>query len=229
MKIKTRDYNEANKTIDNFATSEWMQVEEVLSKMPLHLKASDQEGKKGEAIFDPVGTNEFIKSELEPKGWKHDIPIPEQYQFLGIHVDFGKNNILLEAQFSNYPFLLNNLLRAELFYRSGIQLQETKVKTLFLVTKAHMFPASNSTLYFEQASNQLDSLANYKVFSIPIRLIGLFENIDAGVQCVWTSYTSSRYSRTVSTRVNTECFISRVSDEKGRCSIGVAKDSKQKE
>ena len=33
--------------------------------MPLYLKQSDQKGKQGEAIFDPVGTNEHIKlSEL---------------------------------------------------------------------------------------------------------------------------------------------------------------------
>lgn len=38
-----------------------------------------------------------------------------------------------------------------------------------------MFPASNSTLYYEQAVNQLTALIKYQVFDVPIRLIGLFE------------------------------------------------------
>jgi hypothetical protein len=57
-------------------------------------------------------------------------------------------------------------------------------------------PASNSTLYYEQAKNQLDALSNYSVFSIPVRLIGLTENVDVPIKVKNVLYDNARYSRT---------------------------------
>ena len=48
---------------------EWTDLEEVLGELPLYLKHSDQAGKVGSYIFDPVGTNETIKSALRKRGW----------------------------------------------------------------------------------------------------------------------------------------------------------------
>ncbi|MEG4502844.1 hypothetical protein QUA81_05830 [Microcoleus sp. F6_B4] len=57
--------------------------------MPLHIKASRQAGCLGNAVFDPVGTNEYIKTELLKLGWLAKIQIPPMYRFLGTDVDFG--------------------------------------------------------------------------------------------------------------------------------------------
>ena len=74
--------------------------------MPLHIKASDQAGIQGNPIFDPVGTNEYVKTALIQYNWQSNLPIPVAYSFLGKEVDFGKAGIIIEIQFSNYPYLL---------------------------------------------------------------------------------------------------------------------------
>ena len=51
-----------------------------------------------------------------------------------------------------------------------------------------MFPASNRTLYYEQAVKQLTALTEHKVFDVPIILIGLCENINTTVSSVLTEY-----------------------------------------
>lgn len=175
--------------------------------MPLHIKASDQAGIQGNPIFDPVGTNEYIKTALVQVGWHSNILIPAAYRFLGKDVDFGKAGVILEIQFSNYPFLLNNTLRSELFFKAGTQFVGQTTKLVVLIAKAQMFPASNSTLYYEQAVNQLTALIQNNVFDVPIRLVGLFEQQNAAVQAVWTVYHSTRYSRTVKTRLSRQCHI----------------------
>lgn len=197
MEMKIEDYNNASSIVDEKYKNEWSELKNVIKTMPLHIKASDQAGKQGQAIFDPVGTNAFIKDKMQDIDWIPNKEIPEEFRFLGTDIDFVKAGILVEVQFSNYPFLLNNLLRSELFFQAKTKFTASEAELLVIITKAHMFPASNSTLYFEQACNQLNALANNNVFDIPIRLIGLVSPISDSVPCNWTTYDDPRYSRTV--------------------------------
>jgi hypothetical protein len=165
MKLDIVDFNKPETILETTHKKEWGQVRTVLETMPLHLKASDQEGKQGSLIFDPVGTNAYIKTHLFPLGWKAaDIAL--EYGFLGVDVDFAKSGVILEAQFSNYPFLLNNLIRSELFFREKVSFDQAPMSVVVIVVKARMFPASNSTLYYEQALKQLNGLAKYNLFSV---------------------------------------------------------------
>ena len=223
MIIEFHDFNSADKVITGNYATEWGEIKEVLERMPLHLKESDQAGIQGRPIFDPVGTNGYIKDGLKAKHWKSNIPVPGEYGFMGTDIDFGKNGFIGEAQFSNYPFLLNNILRAELFFKGGVILSDRKTACLFIITKAHMFPASNSTLYYEQAKYQLEALSKNKVFDAPIRLVGLKENMGRKIRVIWTTYAKPRYSRTVSKRAKLTCGISRGRSEESRCTIKVDK------
>jgi hypothetical protein len=126
---------------------------------------------------------------------------------LGTGVDFGKRGLIVEVQFSNYPFLLNNLLRSELFFKAGLNLAEEPVQAVVVIAKDGMFPASNSTLYFQQAEKQLGALASKKVFDVPLRLVGLFENPNARIPVKWTEYDNPRYSRTVAKCKDGVCVV----------------------
>lgn len=201
MLIKIVDFNGADELLNTSHSQQWIEIEQTLTSIPLHLKASDQNGKQGSTIFDPVGTNEAIKNSLTPKGWAANVPMPEKFKFLGTDVDFVKNDLLIEVQFSNYPFLLNNLVRSELLFKANTGKPQLNIQAAVIITKAHMFPASNSTLYFEQAEKQLNELALNNVFDIPVRLVGLFENIGQ-INAVHTTYLAPRYSRTVKQRTN---------------------------
>src|SRR5262249_36265053 len=159
---------------------------------------SDQAGKKGNPIFDPKGTNRYIKNELHLRlRWQANIPIPKQYDFLGTDIDFGKDGVTLEAQFSNYPFLLNNMLRGEFFFQAKTLLTGKPTGLAVIVTKDGMFPASNSTLYYRQAVRQLNALKQYNMFNVPIRLVGLTTPAIGTINVIWTEYDDPRYSRTV--------------------------------
>ena len=204
--LKTTDFNSAETVVRASYEPFWRELTGVLEAMPLHLKASDQAGIQGTPIFDPVGTNEHIKTQLVGLGWNASIPIPEEYNFLGTDVDFGKRGLLVEVQFSNYPFLLNNTIRSELFFKAGVELGGHRTGAAVIITKAQMFPASNSTLYYEQAVKQLTALAKNKVFDVPIRLVGLFERTEEEIEVCFTDYRA-RYSRTVGARTTRMCVI----------------------
>ena len=219
MKIITQDYNNADQLIEVYYSKEWCELKKILKKMPLHLKASDQAGKQGDAIFDPVGTNAYIKKYLSSLDWIANKEIPLNYRFLGTDIDFVKSAIIVEIQFSNYPFLLNNLLRSEQFFQKKIKFTDLETKLLIIVTKNHMFPSSNSTLYFEQAQNQLNSLSKIGIFKIPIRLVGLASNVTNNVPCIWTTYDDPRYSRTIETQENINVKITNGKQEKSRAII----------
>lgn len=216
MQIQFTDYNNAAQVIAGPCAGQWNDLHEVITAMPLHLKASDQNRIQGRPIFDPVGTNRRLADHLVPRGWQRGIVIPPEFTFLGTDVDFGKDGVIVEAQFSNYPFLLNNVLRSELFFRAGTVFHQTATRLVIIVTKAAMFPSSNSTLYYEQAQNQLAAFAQHGVFTIPMRLVGLFEN-RGSVETTWTQYTAARYSRTVVAQEQRRFVIS--AGRGGRCRI----------
>jgi hypothetical protein len=133
--LQITDFNLADAVIDRSFAAQWRDLADVMQSMPLHLKASDQAGIQGTPIFDPVGTNEYIKAELGKRGWDSGIPIPTEYNFLGTGVDFGRQGLLVEVQFSNYPFLLNNTIRSELFYKAALcaKISETPSRPAFSV------------------------------------------------------------------------------------------------
>ena len=196
MIVRFTDFNDANDIFQLDCPADWAEIEAVLRELPLHLKPSDQANRRGTPIFDAVGTNRGIKEGLTTRGWKSSLPIPDAYRFLGTDVDFAKNEVIMEVQFSNYPFLLNNTIRSELFFKAGLRFTHSIVRVLVIISKAGMFPSSNSTLYYEQAVKQLTALSRNGVFDVPIRLVGLFE-ATGEVTATWTQYTRPRYSREV--------------------------------
>jgi hypothetical protein len=136
------------------------------------------------------------------------LAIPPAFHFLGTDVDFGKSGVIVEVQFSNYPFLLNNILRSELFFKAKTLFSGHPTEVIVIITKDGIFPASNSTLYYQQAVSQLSALANYNVFAVPTRLVCLSSPVNAVVPSTWTTYSNPRYSRSVATRINRPCQVS---------------------
>lgn len=206
MDLLIEDYNGADSVLAGPCASQWAELEAELRGMPLHVKGSDQKGKKGTLIFDPKGTNAHIKESLVPRGWGSGTSIPRDWSMFGTDVDFTKGSLLVEVQFSNYPFLLNNVMRTQMFASAGVEIGGVVPEALIVITKAHMFDASNSTLYFEQGRDQLRALVGQRLFAFPVRLVGLaVERGDS--TCTFTSYSSARYSRTVDVRETINCRI----------------------
>ena len=145
----------------------------VLQQLTPQLQPSDQAGKQGVAIFDPKGTNASLTAAAATlAGIRCQCQNP--LTAFCIDWDAGKNAVLAEWQFSNYPFLWNNVIRSEAIFKAQLTLVAmAPIKVLVVVTKSGCFPASNSTLYYEQACAQLDAVTSLGVFDIPIRLVGL--------------------------------------------------------
>lgn len=167
------DFNGADAYLAGSGSSEWHDLHEVISSMTLQLQPSDQAGKSRSPIFDPKATNLYLAEATKDLGW-NKIPVPGDLTEFGIDWDAGKNETLGEFQFSNYPFLWNNIIRTEGVFRSRTPLQHMDgVKAIVIVTKSGIFPASNSTLYYEQAKAQVSAAVGFNAFTVPIRLIGL--------------------------------------------------------
>jgi hypothetical protein len=220
VRITCEDFNGAHKHfgVGGGNAPEWLEVEQALTQMYLHLKPSLQAGILGDPIFDPIGTNLHIKTALHACGWAVNEPIPAEFYFLGSDVDAIKNAVVLEAQFSNYPFLLNNLIRAELLHKGRVPIAGSAVEGLIIVTKCVMFPASQSTLYYEQAVSQVEALSKNHVFDLPIRLVGLSEEVGTTVPAVWSEY-DGRTSRTIVRTTNYKCDITAGARSPGRCRL----------
>lgn len=219
MNILVSDYNGADGILQDRSLQEWNELETVLQALPVYLKASDQAGRQGRPIFDPVATNAFIRDRLRGNhGWETNILIPPAYSFLGTDIDAGKSGVMVEVQFSNYPSLLNNTLRAELFFQGHFQIGSRQTEVAVIVTKGRMFPASNSTLYYEQAQNQLNALARHQVFRVPLRLVGLVIPAAENLPATWTDY-GARYSRDMSNQHEVRCDIQEKAG--GRCRIAI--------
>jgi len=207
MFLKYKDYNGASTVLAKTFDSEWQEINSVLSTMPLYLKDSDQDTKQGQPIFDPVANNIFIKEELIKSKWTQNASIPNKFRMWGKDVDFSKLGVLLEVQFSNYPFLLNNLIRSELFFREKISFtQQHEVKAVILITKMGILPSSNSTLYYEQATEQIDSLYSHNIFKVPLRIVGIGINDGQTISTITSKY-KARYSRDPLTTVRGSCTL----------------------
>jgi hypothetical protein len=218
MRIEYTDYNGADDIFSRDSAAEWADLKEVLEALPIQLKASDQAGIQGTPIFDVVATNQGIKDGLAARSWHTNLPIPDKYKFLGTDVDFVKNETLAEAQFSNYPFLLNNTIRSELFFKADMRFTRSPVRAAVIITKARLFPASNSTLYYEQGRSQLNELARHNVFDVPIRLVGLMADVGR-TAALWTEYENPRYSRTVVSQTEITVNIAPGATSRSRANI----------
>jgi hypothetical protein len=206
MQLQLADYNGADALCAGAFATEWREIETALAAMPLHVQGSDQAGKQGTFIFDPKGTNSHIKDALGALGWGIGTRIPAKWKSFGKGVDFTKRGMLVEVQYSNYPFLLNNVIRSEMFAKVGVEIGGSVPEILVVITKAHMFDASNSTLYFEQGSGQLAVLERERLFSFPVRLVGLAA-ARGDTTATYTKYSNARYSRTTAERVTIDCCI----------------------
>jgi len=191
------DFGGAREYFDGGPGSDrWAELESVLLDLVPQFQPSDQAGKIGAPIFDPKGTNLRLTTAAAAAGWRA-IPVPSSLTEFGVDWDGGKGLVLAEWQFSNYPFLWNNVIRTEAVFQSEIVLpaMDGPIDALIVVTKSGAMPASNSTLYFEQAEAQLNTVTTLGVFRLPIRLVGL--TVDASraeLELDWNQY-SGRYSR----------------------------------
>lgn len=201
MDFLVRDFNGAADHFSAAGAAEWSELEAVLAGLKPHFQASDQARRIGAPIFDPKGTNAALTLGAVERGWVPAVPVPTELTMFGVDWDAGKGSTLAEWQFSNYPFLWNNVIRTQAVVTGKARLAGVgATKALVVVTKSGLLPASNSTLYYEQAEAQLGAVMGSGAFSLPIRLVGLTvrdgaEEIDAR----WTVYPG-RYARAHTTR-----------------------------
>jgi hypothetical protein len=174
------------------------EVDDVLRAMPLQVKLSDQANRTDRLIFSPVASNAHIGKALTARGWTAAIPFPDTHQALGIGGDYGKGGILLEAQFSNYPFLLNNVVRTNVLYNAQLPLAMMgPIEAAIIVTKGKLFDAANSTLYYEQAVQHVEFMVKGNSVQVPLRLIGLMADRGIPQRARLVEYHAKRYSRTL--------------------------------
>jgi hypothetical protein len=218
MDYKLRDFNDAAAYFGGPGSAEWIDIASILAELRLHLQASDQAGRVGSPIFDPKGTNAALTELARARGWV-TVPVPVELTMFGTDWDAGKGSTLAEWQFSNYPFLWNNVIRTQAVMSGKVPLEGVdQTRALVVVTKGGEFPASNSTLYYEQAEAQLEAVFKTGSFSLPVRLVGLTVPADADcVEAVWSIY-SNRYGRAPTSR---DSQLMRVTRSRRRTKYGV--------
>lgn len=194
------DFNGAAEYFADRGAERWSELSKVLDSLVPQLQGSDQKGKIGKPIFDPKGSNAQLTAHAATLGWTN-VAVPTELQPFGKEWDGGKDAVLVEWQFSNYPFLWNNIIRSEAIFQSRQIVPPLlgPAEALVIVTKSGSFPASNSTLYYEQARAQINTVTTLGVFEIPIRLVGLSLPAETVTfECDWNVY-GERYGRVAAT------------------------------
>lgn len=201
MQYEVSDFAGAKEFFEGPGEREWQEIAWVLDGTTPQFQPSDQAGLNHRPIFDPKATNRELTDRAAALGWKK-IPVPDGLKEFGLDWDAGKRTTLAEWQFSNYPFLWNNVIRTQGVYISDIELAGMDgVEALIVVTKCGLFPASNSTLYYEQAKAQLQAAMSFNSFTVPIRLVGLaIPHSSTEVEAMWNAYANTRYDRTPASR-----------------------------
>lgn len=209
MEFEVRDFNGSKEFFGGPGAARWQELGEVLHGTRAQLQPSDQKGKVGTPIFDPKATNAALTRHAGNLGWAR-VSVPADLRAFGKDWDAGKGSVLAEWQFSNYPFLWNNIIRSEAVFQSGetINPLTREVEALVIVTKSGSFPASNSTLYFEQANAQIDTVTTLGVFEIPIRLVGLMVPAATRIKADWNEYPA-RYGREAAVTNERDFLVSR--------------------
>ena len=135
-------------------------------------------------------------------------------------MDYGINGVLAEGQFSNYPFFLNNVFRTNFFCKKGVVFDGIgRVDASIIVTKVRALPASNSTLYYEQALDQMRFMLEAEALATPTRLIGLAVDVGTPFSAKLSTYKERRYSRTVVRRTAVRCELHKGPRSNSRCRI----------
>jgi hypothetical protein len=198
---EVRDFNGADSYYSGRGSGEWDALAQILDELETHLQPSDQAGLVGTPIFDPKGTNAALNVAASSAGWTCPVSVPEQLTMFGKDWDSGMGGTLAEWQFSNYPFLWNNVIRTQAVVSGNVPLTGIgAVEALIVVTKSGRFPASQSTLYYEQAQAQLDAVFSLGAFDLPVRLVGLTIDPEAQeMNVLWSRY-SGRYARAPESR-----------------------------
>lgn len=110
--------------------------------------------------------------------------------------------------------------RSALLAKSGVDIRGHRVKAVVIITKAHLFPASNSTLYYEQAVNQMREFTKHGVFDVPTRVAGLFEETGIPRPAIWTEYPG-RYSRSPKASRRVTCILRPGRRENAICKVEI--------
>ncbi len=193
------DYNGADEYYAGEGRDEWSEMESILASLVPQLQPHGEAGLEGEPNFDPKATNRELTNAAEEFGWRK-VAVPRELAEFGTDWDVGKGGTLAEFQFSHYAFLWNNIIRTEIAYRAGWRTAgATPLRALLHISKSALLPSSKSSLYFEQAVQQVESAAKVDAFTIPIRLIGLTVPDGESFPVDWNTYPG-RTSRTRLTR-----------------------------
>jgi len=183
------DFNGAERYYHGSGAREWTDLNEIVTEMPLYLQGSLQAGRIGSAVFDPKATNLHLKAKL-----RQEVGGPSQSQETS-------RRLVTTGTAARVKRLLSGSSRT-IVHKTRLKLPEmSPIKGLIIVTKSGLFPAAQSSLYFEQAEAQLASATALGIFTIPIRLVGLTikSQVDE-YEAVWTEY-ADRTSRTALRKV----------------------------
>ncbi|MFF8769747.1 hypothetical protein [Kitasatospora sp. NPDC015120] len=195
MDFEVADFSNAAEYFGGAGKGDWLEIESILHELRLQLQPSGQDGIVGEPNFDPKATNRILTNSASLLGWEK-VPVPVDLKSaFGADWDAGKHATLVEWQFSNYPFLWNNIIRSQVAARNSLRLTglTSPPEALIIVTKSGCLPASQSTLYFEQARAQVRIVSEALDLDIAIRLVGL--NVPVGETSItadWNTYPDHR-------------------------------------
>lgn len=170
MKFKVDASNKGAQVLNDKFESELEDIRTALERTDYHVKKCNQKDRENETIFDPIGTNAAIKNELVNLGWDAGVGFVDPGYSSGKDIDFWKNGVGVEVQFSHYTSLDSDMNRLERLYEDVLELKGNReVKAGVVVVVSQDMPTSQSVAHFQQAVER----AAKSISSIPTFMFGI--------------------------------------------------------
>lgn len=197
MRFKRESINDGGEVFAEAFSDELNDIECTLSNAQYQVKHTTEDGKEDQLIFDPVGTNAKLQSELKDRGWDLGVNLATDDYSGGKDIDIFKSGVAGEIQFSHYTSLDSDMNRLERLYEGKLALEngeEVKAGVVIVVTPE--MSTSNSVSHYEQA---LTRAAPQSLFVTPTLVYGI-EPPEPGEEVVHNSYKKPRSRSIINSR-----------------------------
>lgn len=168
MRFAVHSFNGGVAFLEQEKIDPWRQLLELVAASAYQMQGCGERKRVGEPIFSPSMNNATLRAGFAREGWLCGVPLLTPTPASGRDVDFYKQGVVVEAQFSHYGLLQGDFARMEGLYTGPLALRgglSVECGVVIVVNRA--MPTSQSVSRADQAVGRAAPLAP----TIPVAVV----------------------------------------------------------
>ena len=175
MRYITEEVNNAIGFLKANRSAEMAEIESVLANTLYHVQFCGQKGRTSDLIFSPSQSNTAIENAFIAAGWEAGVSLTNPGYDTGRNIDFYKNGVAIEVQFSHYGLCMTDISRMERLFTRNLHLHPSPEGTLRPVVAGveividRSMPASQSVTHMDILRTRGAPIAQ----KLPLLMVGI--------------------------------------------------------